>query len=481
MRPATALCALLLLAAPALAKVSEPAPCPEEASSVMGLLAQKGLHEPAHERWNAYGQFTYIKSWKPAFHAPYTNLGGSSNSLLPSAESSFTGTLTAYLGVRLWRGAEAYLVPEIISERPFSALLGLGGAIQNFELQKQGTQTPLLYRSRAYLRQTFEFGGAEVERPSAPMQLGNVTTARRLVVTLGNFSTLDFLDKNSFSGDLRRQFLNMAFLTHAAYDFAADARGYTWGAVAELYFEAWAVRLAHTAPPVDPNQLPLDFHLLTRFGDQLEVEHDHRLFGRPGAVRLLGYRNQERMGRFDDAVAAFVADPPKNAANCTAFHYASTNPHAPDLCWVRRPNVKVGLGLNVEQAVTDDVGLFFRAMYSDGQTEVYSYTSTDRSISLGALAKGSGWGRPADTAGAGYGVGWISAPHADYLARGGVDGFIGDGRLRAAPEMVLDVFYSASVLRWAWLSADYQLIAHPGFNADRGPVHVFGLRAHAEF
>lgn len=66
----------------------------------MKMLADKGLHDIENESWNAYGQFTYISSWKPSFYAPYTNLNGSINSLLPTAERSFTGTATLYLGVR---------------------------------------------------------------------------------------------------------------------------------------------------------------------------------------------------------------------------------------------------------------------------------------------------------------------------------------------------------------------------------------------
>jgi hypothetical protein len=61
------------------------------------------------------------------------------------------------------------------------------------------------------------------------MQLGTTVDSRRLVVRVGNFSVIDFFDKNSYSGDLRRQFLNMAFLTYSSFDFGADARGYTWG------------------------------------------------------------------------------------------------------------------------------------------------------------------------------------------------------------------------------------------------------------
>ncbi len=198
-------------------------------------------------------------------------------------------------------------------------------------------------------------------------------------------------------------------------------------------------------------------------------------------MRVLAYRNHENMGNFSDAIAAYQADHHKNAANCTGFNYGSQNSSAPDLCWVRKPNDKMGIGINLEQQVTNDVGVFFRGMYSDGKTEVYSYTSTDRSLSLGALVKGLRWGRQGDTLGIGYAAGWISDQHAKYLNMGGVDGFVGDGRLNHSTEQALDIFYSVQLLSSAWLTADYQHIANPGFNADRGPVNVYGARVHVEF
>jgi hypothetical protein len=320
------------------------------------------------------------------------------------------------------------------------------------------------------------------------MQLGGTTDARRLVLSVGKFSTLDFLDKNSFAGDVRRQLMSLAFMTHAAWDFATDARGYTWGAVAELYLGRFAVRLAHTTVPEHPNELAMDFRFWKYFGDQLEVEHTHEIRGQRGAVRLLAYRNWQNMGRFDDAVAAHAADPSRNAARCAGFHYDApkdlgpwkANASAPDLCWVRRPNVKLGVGVNLEQAI-GDVGLFFRGMWSDGQTEVYAYMPADRSISFGALASGALWRRPRDLAGAGFGASWISDAHARYLGQGGIDGFIGDGRINHAAEEVFEIFYSFNVVAPLWLSADYQHVVHPAYNADRGPVDMFGGRLHAEF
>ena len=453
----------------------------EEPFSVMSALAHHGRHDLSDERWNAYGQFTYISNWKLPFSAPYTDLGGGGHSLVTRAERSFSATFTEYLGAKLWKGGEVYVVPEIISLKPLSHLTGLGGAIQNAELQKTGGETPVLYMSRAYVQQTFDLGGEAVKRDSALLTLGTTTKRRRIVVRVGDFSILDFMDKNSFAGDLRQQFMNMAFLTYAAYDFAADARGYAYGAEAELWWDDFTLRASRLTVPVHPNQEAINFRLDQYYGDQIEVEHRHTIGEQGGAVRLLGYRNREDMGRWDDAVSALRSNAAETAASCTSFNYGSSNATAPDLCWARKPNVKLGIGLDLEQNLTKDVGVFFRGMYSDGQTEVYSFVSSDRSVSAGVLAHGSSWKRPRDLAGLALGVSWLSQAHIDYLKLGGVDGFIGDGALDPSVEHVVEAFYSLNFLSTLWLTGDYQHIQNPAYNAARGPVEILSARLHAEF
>ena len=466
------------------AQGAPPAAHEDTAFDVMNVLSDHGLHDLDHENWNLYGQTTYISSWHPSFAAPYTNANGSVNSLLPAPEWSFTDSFTVFLAVRLWPGAEAYFVPEVISERAFSGLHGIGGAIQNFELQKTGSVTPQVYMSRAYIRQNIDLGGKLIEHTSQPTQLGRKVKSRRLVLTLGNFSVLDFFDRSSVAWDPRQTFFNMAFMTYASWDFNADARGYTWGGIAELDWDEWSMRIARTASPQNPNVLPIDFRIWEYYGDQVELQHDHVLFGQPGAVRLLGYRNNVNAGRFADAINTFAHDPTKNAAGCAAaglYNYGSGNVTAPDLCWVRKENDKIGLGINIEQHVTKDLGVFARWMTSDGQTEVDAYNPADRSFAFGATMKGGLWRRPFDVAGTGVALSWISSIHAQYLAMGGVDGFVGDGHLRQAGEGVTDVFYSYNLLKAIWLTADYQFLWHPGYNAARGPVNIVGGRVHAEF
>ena len=485
MRVALLALVIACASARAYAQAAPPAPHEDAAFDFMNLLSEHELHDLDDETWNAYGQFTYITSLKIPFRAPYTNANGATNSFGTEYERSFTSTFSLFFGVKLWRGAEAYIVPEVIAEHALSELRGLGGATENFELQKTGTTTPALYRSRLFLRQTFDLGGPTIARSSDPMQLGATVDSRRIVITAGNYSAIDVFDKNNVTWDPRQTFFDEAFMTHSSYDFPADARGYTYGVAAELYWDRWAVRFGRFSPPVEPNQQSNDLHFWSRYGDSIELEHDHTLFGQPGAVRFLGYRNHVRSGRFDDAIAVFQADPRKNAGDCSAgvYNYNSGDFNAPDLCWVRKANVKYGIGINAEQYVAKDVGLFLRAMHSDGESEVDAFDSADSDLSFGAVAKGSLWNRPFDVTGIGLQLSAISKEHARYLAMGGIDNFVGDGALgRQGPEGVLDVFYSVNIKKALWLAADYQLIWNPAYNADRaGPFSIPGMKVHGEF
>jgi hypothetical protein len=448
-----------------------------------GFLSTQAVaaETPQEERWNAFGQATYIWHRKNAFSAAYTNLNGTPNSLLPERERSFTTTLTGYFGWRPWRGGELYIAPEVISEMPLSGLTGLGGSIQNGELEKNGVVAPTLYVSRLFLRQTWGLGGESARMESGPLQLAGSMDSRRFVLTAGNFAVIDVFDRLAYAGDVRQQFLNMNFLTYSAYDFAADARGYSWGIAGEYYRDDWVFRLGRFLGPRNPNQLRLDLQLMNHYGDQFELEHQHEFAGRPGKLRLLAYRNVENMGRFDDAVNAFTGDPGKNALTCNSFNYDSGNGGAPDLCWARKRNTKIGLGVAAEQKISENAGVFLRAMKSDGRTEVFSYTATDSSVSLGTIVGGASWGRAKDATGLGYAQNQISAAHVRYLSLGGIDGFIGDGRISYKPERLFEAYYNINLAKRSWLTLDWQRVANPAFNSDRGPVTLWGVRLHTEF
>jgi len=424
------------------------------------LLISPTWAQEADEDWGIKFQSTYVAQSKRAFSAAYSG----PNSLIPQKEFSYSFTATAALGFRPWAGAAIYLNPELSQGVPLSGLTGLGG-FPNGELARTSGPSLTLYRARTFIRQTWGLGGESEKVESDFNQLAGSVRKQRLVLTVGTLSIQDIFDDNAYSHDPRTQFLNWALITHGAYDFAADARGYTSGAAIEYFGNDWAVRLGRFAQPKEPNQMALDDRLLKNYGDQLEVERAHTLLEQPGKVRLLAFRNVAKMSRYSDALAL-----------------ATRGSNTPDLNAVRTgQRVKYGVGVNIEQAITSDIGVFARAMWADGNTEAYAYTEMDRSFSLGTLIKGTAWGRAQDTFGVALAVGGLSAPHRRYLERGGIGFFIGDGALNYRSETIVESFYSVKLFNGAWLSADAQYIRNPAYNADRGPVKVGTLRLHAEF
>lgn len=405
-----------------------------------------------------HSQATYIRQYKGALAAPYSG----TNSLRAARESSYTFTGTLYFGARLGEGTELYFNPEFVRGVPISGLHGLGG-FSNGEVQRGVSPILRGYRARLFLRQTWNLGGEVEEQASGQNQLKARYTADRIVLTAGNISVLDVFDAMDYSRDARTQFMNWSSLTYGAWDYAADGRGYTWGAALEYITANWQVRAGRFLVPLESNGVHLDSRFARRYGDAAELEIPYRLAGRPAIARALAFRNRVNAGAFDDALAA-------GAASGTA----------PDLSLVRRPQSKTGFGLGTQVEVREDLGAYVRAGWSDGRTETFMFTEIDRSLAAGVLLKGAGWGRPDDSVGvAGY-LNGLSGPHRAYLAAGGTAFFLGDGRLNYAPERIAETFYSLGVAKGAWFSLGYQRVVNPGYNRDRGPANFLGFRVHAE-
>ena len=429
--------------------------------SIIGLTTSSiASAETSQEDWDAKFQSTYVWQKDAAFHSPYSSV----NSLSSDAHKSYSFTATAALGIRLWQGGELYLNPEVSQGVAFSNLTGLGG-FTNGELARTSGAIPTFYRARFFLRQIWGLGGESEEIKSDANQLAGNVDKNRVVMTLGNISVLDIFDSNIYSHDPRTQFLNWSIMTHGAYDYAADARGYSWGAALEYDTDHWAVRAGRFIQPKEPNLLKLDPNILEHYGNQIEIEHAHEIGGKPGKLKLLVFRNHTKMSRYQDAL---------NLGVLTAT--------APDLNQVRFSNQdKVGIGLNLEQEINADIGLFGRAMWADGKTETYAFTEIDRSLSGGVLIKGNSWERTDDTVGLAFAVNGLSNAHRDYLAAGGIGFFLGDGQLNYKNEDILETFYNVKVAKYTWVTLDLQHIQNPAYNADRGPVNFAGIRLHTEF
>jgi high affinity Mn2+ porin len=410
--------------------------------------------------WEMHAQTTFIYQGYPRFPALYTG----TNSLTPGPQAKETLTTTAFVGLRLWNGGELYYSPELSQGFGLSDTVGAGG-FPNGEAQKSNFPYPRYNTARLFLRQTFGLGGEQEDVESGPNQLSGKIDVARLTVQFGKFSVKDVFDGNSYCSDARVHFLNWAIWAAGAFDYPADKVGYAYGTTAELNAKDWALRAGYFLVPATSNSNDFDAAVFRRGGYMVELENRYTLAGQPGKLRTIGWVNSTFSGDYRDAlvIAATTGLDPTDAIVAD-----------------RAGRIKYGYAFNVEQAVTDQVGLFGRWSWNDGHNEIMSFTDIDASLSGGTTIKGKGWGRPNDTFGLAGAINALSRDHRDYLAAGGLGLLIGDGRLNYRHEQILETFYALGLAKDVTLTFDYQFLVNPAYNADRGPVHVFTGRLHAE-
>jgi high affinity Mn2+ porin len=414
---------------------------------------------PDSDDWNVHAQTTVLPQTYPSFRSPYAG----TSSLPGRGQLQATWTTTAFLGFRLWDGGEFYFDPELAQGFGLNGTLGIAG-FPNGEAQKAGAAYPRIRPQRYYLKQTFGFGGGQEDVADGPNQLAGKRDIDRVTLVVGRFAVGDFFDNNSYAHDPRADFMNWALWASAAFDMPADLPGYTNGAVVELNRKDWAVRAAVLQVPSQPNSDLLTFK---GEGTVIEFEERHTIFDQPGKLRLGVFGNQGVTGNYRQALTVAAADPALDINDVMAS--------------IRRVNPKYGFYANLEQQVITDVGVFARASWNNAQTEILSFTDIDRSLSGGVSIKGGRWGRPNDTIGIGGAINGLSAAHRDFLAAGGTGLLIGDGQLNYRPEQIVEAYYAYQLGKGVTLTADYQFIANPAYNADRGPVSIFSGRLHGEF
>ena len=404
-------------------------------------------------------QATSVSQYHPAFTSPYRG----AQSLDPGSTGRTTNDVTAYIGLRPWAGAEVWINPEIDQGFGLSDTVGVAG-FPSGEAYKVGEQTPYLKLPRAFLRQTVDLGGGSQPADADLNALGGPRAANRIVITVGKFSVVDVFDTNRYAHDPRGDFLDWALIDTGTFDYAADAWGFTYGAAAEWYQGPWTLRAGLFDLSKVPNSPALD-PSFGQFQSIGELERRYQLAGRPGTLRITGFLTRGRMGDLGQALdqARLDGGPPSLAA-------------------VRRYASRGGVSLNFEQQISDDLGLFARAGVADGRKEVFEFTDIDDTAAAGVSLNGNRWGRPDDVIGLAGVVNEISSLRRAYLDAGGLGLLIGDGRLpHAGPETIIETNYDWAAMKGLNLTIDYQFIANPAYNEDRGPVSVLGARLHLQY
>jgi high affinity Mn2+ porin len=408
------------------------------------------------------GQANWISQWHPAFHSPYQG----KNSLTPEAQDATSRVLTLFTGLRLSATTELLCDVQETGGHGIGEALGLAGAT-NLDVVRNPTLSKAPYIARLMWHQIIPLGGGQVGSTRTPYSLFSTLPVRRLEVRFGKFSMADFFDLNTYGSDTTFQFMNWTVDNNGTYDYAADTRGFTFGAMLEYHDRRWALRFAEGLMPKVANGIHLDADLGRAHGENIEFELHGTVFRKQeGIVRLLTFVNHANMGSYREATDNFQA-------GLTPVPEITAHP--------LQTTIKYGFGVNFEQPLNDWMGVFGRWGWNEGRHESYAYTEVDQTFQIGAGGNGKPWRRKFDRAGVVFVSNGISRDHQVYLALGGSGFLLGDGRLNYGRENVVESYYTLHVWRGIYPSFGVQHINNPGYNRDRGPLVVPTLRLHLEF
>jgi len=418
-------------------------------------------HSDSSRYWIS-GQANIVFQWHPPFPAAYSGL----HSFRSTSESATSKLYTLYLGYEITPTTFVYVDGESAAGTGLSSAYGLAG-FTNLDVVRNPSLGPTPYLARLMLQQIIPLSSKRVEVERDELHLATSLPVRRIEIRVGKYGLPDFFDMNSWGSDSHLQFLNWTVDNNGAWDYAANTRGYTDGALIEYDDNWWSARFAEVLMPKVANGLNLDADIARARSENLEFEaRGNRLFGQPGAIRFLTYLNTANMGNYEASIREFRE---------------GITP-VPDITTTRRQGRhKYGFGLNLEQQVTANIGVFGRLGWSDGRNESFAYTEVDRTAEAGVFSTGGAWRRTYDRAGAAFAANGIVKAHQQYLDLGGLGFLLGDGRLSYGPEEIVECFYTAHLWRGLYASADVQHINNPGYNRVRGPVLVPGARLHVDF
>jgi high affinity Mn2+ porin len=409
------------------------------------------------------GQANFIFQAHNPFHSPYAG----PNSFQSRVETTaLSRVLTLYTGVKLTRWTEFIFNAEEAGGKGLSEALGIA-AFPNLDVVRNPTLGQGVYAARYFIHETIPLTADRVEEDPNPFYLQRSLPRRRIEFIMGKMGLVDFFDNNSVGSDSHLQFTNWAIDNNGAYDYAANTRGYTIAAILSYTGPKLSARFAEALMPTVANGIDLEADLRKARADNLELDWKPQWFqGLETHIRPLAYLNHANMGDYGQAIAAFQEGITK----------------VPDVTLYRhQDSLKQGFGLNLEQELPANFRAFMRAGWNEGHKESFAYTEMNSTLAFGFELTGDAWGRKEDQIGSAFETGGISTKHREYLALGGLGFILGDGRLNYGREDVSETYYNAHVVSGLYMAVQLSYVNNPGYNRDRGPVVVPGVRAHVDF
>ena len=409
------------------------------------------------------GQANFIFQAHPPFHSPYAGTNSFQSRLETTALSRL---VTLYTGIKLTRWTEFVFNAEEAGGKGLNQALGIA-AFTNLDVVRNPSLGQDVYAARYFLHYTVPVTADRVEESPNPFYLQRSLPRQRIELIIGKMGLVDFFDTNAVGSDSHLQFTNWAIDNNGAYDYAANTRGYTVAAILSYSGPKFEVRYGEALMPTVANGIDLDADLRRARADNLELEWKPQWFqGLETHIRPLAYLNHANMGDYGQAIAGY-----QNGVNKT-----------PDVTLYRhQSSLKQGFGINAEQELPANFRAFFRAGWNEGHKESFAYTEMNSTVAFASDLSGDAWGRKEDRIGSALELGGISSKHRQYLALGGLGFILGDGHLNYGQELVSETYYTAHVVSGLYMTAQVSFINNPGYNRDRGPVIVPGVRAHVDF
>jgi len=421
---------------------------------------------PDNTWWYFAGQANIIFQAHPSFHSPYQG----ANSLHGAAEYKTSLLGTFYTGFQphhnLRYNTDLIVDIESAGGRGLSEALGLAG-ITNLDVVRNPNLSSAPYLSRGEIHQTIGLTDEMTDSDRSYLSLATKVPVRRFEIRVGKMSLPDIFDVNDVGSDTHLQFTNWTIDNNGAWDYAADTRGYTVGGVLEYDDRNWSARYGIFAMPTVANGINLDWAFSRANGQNWEFELRHSFIpGRKGTTRILSYVNHAHMGDYRQSV----------------IDYLNGTTPTPEITYTEKFGaIKYGFGWNNEQEVTNSLRIFSRVGWDDGARESFAYTEDDMTVLFGADYNLSRWHRPDDKFGTAFVSNAIKKDHQNYLAYGGLGFLLGDGRLNYGRENISESYYTMHFRGGVFGSIQLSHIDNPGYNRDRGPVWVPGLRMHVDF
>jgi high affinity Mn2+ porin len=447
---------------------------PDTAGAVSGPPAADPpttiLNHAEGGRYWLSGQANFIFQGRLPFHSPYQG----PNTFRNSAEYKVSMVGTLYTAMRATRSirynTDLIFDLEAAGGRGLSQALGLAGE-PNIDVVRNPYLSIDPYPARFQIHQVIGLTARTTSQEPNFFALATSVPVRRFELRLGKMTLPDFFDFNDIGSDSHLQFMNWTVDNNGAWDYAADTRGYTVGGMAEYDDRSWTIRYGIFAMPIVANGIDLDWAFSRAHGQNGEFELRRSLFPkldpkRKGTMRVLFYANNAHMGSYREAVNAYLSGTDPTPSIVAHEHFGA---------------LKYGVGYNLQQELSDNLRVFGRFGWNEGQHESFAYTEVDQTVEAGGDYSSRRWHRNEDKFGIAVVSNAIKRDHQNYLRYGGVGFLLGDGNLNYGRENIVESYYNWHAWRGLFYAIDVQRIAAPGYNRDRGPAWVGSVRGHIDF